>query len=319
MFKKIVESMAAKYPGAGPFLRSVTTKLPGLGPVIAQNKQLLRACGFWPPGHFYSPIPPWDEIKQDASRIFGGSSPREFPGIDMREAQQLELLKEFCRYYTDQPFTAQKKSGNRFCFENPAYSYSDALMLHCMLRHVRPRRLVEVGSGYSTCATLDTDEQFLGGSLELTLVEPYPKLLYSLISDEDRKKIRVVPSRLQAVDLDVFESLEKNDILFVDSTHVSRVDSDVNRVFFEILPRLKSGVFVHFHDVFFPFEYPRQWVFEGRAWNELYLLRAFLQFNRAFNVVLMNTFMAHFHESFFRENMPLCLRNKGGSIWLEKT
>jgi hypothetical protein len=119
--------------------------------------------------------------------------------------------------------------------------------------------------------------------------------------------------------LDVFESLEKNDILFIDSTHVSRVDSDVNRALFEILPRLKSGVFVHFHDVFFPFEYPRQWVFEGRAWNELYMLRAFLQYNKGFNVVLMNTFMEHFHESFFRENMPLCLKNRGGSIWLEKT
>jgi len=89
-------------------------------------------------------------------------------------------------------------------------------------------------------------------------------------------------------------------------------------VFFEILPRLNSGVYIHIHDAFFPFEYPRAWIFDGIAWSELYLLRAFLQYNRRFRIVLMNTFMEQFHESFFRDNMPLCLENRGGSIWLEK-
>src|SRR5690606_17050723 len=109
-----------------------------------------------------------------------------------------------------------------------------------------------------------------------------------------------------------------NDILFIDSTHVSKINSDVNYIFFEILPRLASGVYIHFHDIFFPFEYPKAWVYEGRAWNEAYILRAFLQYNNAFSVVLMNTFMDQFHKSFFREHMPLCLINPGGSIWIRK-
>jgi len=299
-------------------VNSVARRLPRLGEFIAQHEQLVRDCGFVPPGHFYSPIPPWADIKREADRIFAASPAREVPGIDLGEAQQLELLRSFCRYYADQPFTAQKKAGNRYHFENPAYSYSDALMLHCMLRHLRPRRLIEVGSGYSTCVTLDTNDKFLGGTLDVTLIEPYPDLLYSLVTGEDKKRMHVLPSRLQTVDLAVFDSLEKNDILFIDSTHVVRVDSDVNRAFFEILPRLKSGVFIHFHDAFFPFQYPRQWILDGMAWSELYLLRAFLQYNNRFRVVLMNTFMEHFHEDFFRENMPLCLENRGGSIWLEK-
>jgi len=299
---------------------SVARKTPGLGRLIEYNEQRLRRQhGFVPPGHFYSPIPPWAAIKQDAARIFREHPEREIAGIDLREAEQLALLEEFRRYYADHPFTAQKKAGNRYYFENPAYSYSDAIMLHCMLRHLRPKRLIEVGSGHSTCATLDTNEKFLGGSLEVTLIEPYPELLYSLVTEEDKQRISVLPSRLQVVDLEVFDSLEKNDVLFIDSTHVVRVDSDVNRVFFGILPRLRPGVFVHFHDAFFPFEYPRQWVFDGIAWSELYLLRAFLQYNSRFRVVLMNTFMEQFHEGFFRENMPLCLENRGGSIWLEKT
>jgi hypothetical protein len=84
------------------------------------------------------------------------------------------------------------------------------------------------------------------------------------------------------------------------------------------LPRLSSGVHVHFHDIFFPFEYPKEWLLEGRAWNEAYILKAFLQYNQAFSPVLMNTYMTEFHESFFRENMPLCLKNTGASIWLKR-
>jgi hypothetical protein len=140
----------------------------------------------------------------------------------------------------------------------------------------------------------------------------------SLVKQQDREKMRTISDRLQEVDIGEFEALEANDILFVDSTHVSKVNSDVNRIFFEILPRLHAGVHIHFHDIIYPFEYPREWIYEGRAWNEAYLLRTFLQYNHAFRIVLMNTFMERYHASFFRERMPLCLKNVGGSIWLRK-
>lgn len=120
------------------------------------------------------------------------------------------------------------------------------------------------------------------------------------------------------MEIELFESLQANDILFIDSTHVCKTYSDVNRIFFEILPHLSSGVHIHFHDIFYPFEYPRKWVYEGRAWNEAYLLRAFLQYNSAFQVVLMNTYMEHFFDTFFDQNMPLCMKAKGGSIWIQK-
>ncbi len=300
MLDRVGKFLARRFPG---FDRYVT--------------RLRSDYGFVPPGHFYSPIPSWSDIKKEAARIFPNDLRREVPGIDLREPEQLELLKTFVPYYAEQPFTAQKTTGNRYYFENPAYSYSDAIMLHCMLRHLRPRRLIEVGSGYSTCVTLDTNDRFLGGAVELTLIEPFPELVYSLLREDDKKRLHVVPSPLQQVDLDLFDRLERNDILFIDSTHVVKIDSDVNRIFFDILPRLKPGVHIHFHDVFFPFEYPRDWLFQGMAWSEAYLLRAFLQYNHRFRVVLMNTFMEHFHASFFQENMPLCLQNKGASLWLE--
>jgi hypothetical protein len=299
-------------------LSAIGRKLPKIGPLITEHERLRQACGFVPPGHYYSPIPNWEELRSRAARTEPPTS-REIPGIDLRESDQLQLLESLCRYYADQPFTAEKTAGNRFYFENPAYSYSDAILLHCMLRHLRPRRFIEIGSGYSSCVTLDTNEKFLGGTVDITFMEPFPELLHSLMTEPDRSRAHVLPSRLQDVDLRVFEALEENDILFIDSTHVVRVDSDVNRIFFEILPRLKPGVYVHIHDVFFPFEYPKEWLLKGIAWSEVYLLRAFLQYNSRFRIVLMNTYMELFHEPFFRERMPLCLKNTGGSIWLRST
>lgn len=283
----------------------------------AELASLREACGFVPPGHFYSPIPALAEIRRDEARIFA-EPPRSIAGIALREADQLALLEEFAQLYPGIPFGEQPLPGLRYHYDNPSYAYSDGIMLHCMLRHLKPRRLIEVGSGFSSCVTLDTDQRFLGGTMALTFIEPYPDLLHSLTSDADRARITIIPTRLQDVPLDVFRQLEAGDVLFIDSTHVGKIDSDVNRVFFDILPALAPGVVIHFHDVFYPFEYPREWIWFGRAWNELYMLRTFLQFNSSFSVLLMNTFMAHFHRPFFEEKMPLCLKNTGGSIWLRK-
>lgn len=273
--------------------------------------------GFVPPGHFYSPIPSLEEIQRDEARIFGPPL-RNIPGIDLHEQDQLKLLEDFLPYYETIPFQPHKVEGLRYYFENPSYSYSDAIFLYCMIRHLKPRTFVEIGSGFSSCLTLDTNELFLDNSMDVTFIDPYPNLLLSLIKEHDKYKVSIVPQRLQDINLEVFEALAANDILFIDSTHVSKIYSDVNRIFFEILPALSSGVYIHFHDVFYPFEYPKEWIYEGRAWNETYMLRAFLQYNREFCVVLMNTFMEHFYESFFIDKMPLCMKNPGGSLWIRK-
>ena len=104
--------------------------------------------------------------------------------------------------------------------------------------------------------------------MKTTFIDPYPERLLGLLrpEDHDRAEIRVEP--VQAVDLAVFDVLGPGDVLFIDSTHVARTGGDVVHDVFTILPRLASGVRVHFHDMFYPFEYPAAWVFEGRAWNE---------------------------------------------------
>jgi predicted O-methyltransferase YrrM len=312
-------------------IKTAIQKLPILSELVSQRDKLVserdklhselmalkRNLRSIPPGHFYSPIPSLDEIRRDESRIFG-SAPARLAALELRDEEQLKLLDELVPYYDEMPFHPDKREGLRYYFENPAYSYSDAILLHCMIRFLKPRRIIEVGSGFSSCMTLDTNELFFDGSITTIFIEPHPELLLSLIKDTDKNKISTIPSRLQDVDVRAFEALDANDILFIDSTHVSKINSDVNRILFDILPRLSSGVHIHFHDVFFPFEYPKEWIYAGRAWNEAYLLRAFLQYNSAFRIVLMNTYMEHFYEPWFEQKMPLCLKNRGGSIWLRK-
>lgn len=289
--------------------------------LVAKDRELemlRRLQGFAPPGHFYSPIPEFEAASELAATVFD-SAGTSVPAIDLRAESQVALVESFVPYYEAMEFTAEKRPGSRYHYENPAYSYSDAIMLHCMMRSARPARIIEIGSGYSSCMMLDTNELYFDDNIDLSFIEPYPELLLSLLEDTDLNQVRILQTPLQEVSLDEFRRLGANDILFIDSTHVSRAGSDVNRIFFEILPVLAKGVYVHFHDIFFPFEYPPEWLREGRAWNEAYLLRTFLQYNSGFEVVLMNTYLHRHHRLFFEQNMPLTLNNTGGSIWLRKT
>jgi len=272
-----------------------------------------------PPGHFHSPIPSIEEVKLNEAKIFDRIK-KELPGIDLNEEEQIFLFNQLMEYYNEQPFAPHKKPNLRYFFENPSYSYSDAIFLYCMIRYTRPAKIIEVGGGYSSCVILDTNELYFNNTISCTFIDPYPELLLSLIKEIDKDRNEIIQKKLQDVDLSKFSELSTGDILFIDSTHVSKVGSDVNYIFFEILPKLKSGVYIHFHDIAYPFEYPKEWIYEGRAWNEAYLLRAFLQYNNSFRIQLFNTFLESVHEDKDKltKQMPLIMKNPGGSIWLKK-
>jgi predicted O-methyltransferase YrrM len=272
-----------------------------------------------PPGHYYSPIVSIEEIKKYEDEIFTVKS-NKVAGIDLNEEGQLELLKELATNYNSIPFSYEKQNELRYYYNNEFYCYSDAIFLHLMLRKIKPNSVIEVGSGFSSAVMLDTNELFFDNAIKITFIEPYPDRLFSLLKQSDRQTCKTINSNLQNVELELFDQLKENDILFIDSTHVAKTNSDVNRVLFEILPRLNKGVLIHFHDIFYPFEYPKQWVlgWKGFGWNEDYMLRAFLMYNNQYKIVMFNTFLEHFHRSWFLENMPDCLKNPGGSIWLQK-
>ena len=185
-----------------------------------------------------------------------------------------------------------------------------------MLRHLAPKRIVEVGSGWSSCAMLDVNDRFLRGGATCTFVEPYPELLRDL-TPGDHLDIRAMP--VQDVELELFTDLGDGDVLFIDSSHVAKVGSDVNHLVHEVLPRLRPGVVVHVHDILFPFEYPREWVLQGRAWNEAYVLRAFLEFNAGYTVELFLSHLAARHRDALAAALPLAMRSPGSSLWLRRT
>ncbi len=267
-------------------------------------------------GHFYSPIVSKADLDRFENDLWPTNGPDTIRGIDLNTEKQQQLLNDFSKYYDDLPFAAEKSSENRYCYENGTYSYTDAIVLFSMIRHFEPKRIIEIGSGYSSAVMLDTREKF-APEINLTFVEPYPRLLFSLFKENDMKNCTVFDTGVQSVSVGEFKKLQADDILFIDSSHVSKTGSDVNYEIFEILPNLATGVIIHVHDIFFPFEYPKEWVYEGRNWNEIYLLRAFLSYNRDFEILLFSDYMHTHHKSAF-DKMPLTHKNTGGNLWLRK-
>lgn len=289
---------------------------------MKKAKKLLRAMlgqdrPWTQPGHFYSPVPDLDQIRKKEDLIWG-KVPENIDGIDLNVDEQLRLVDEFSKYYKELPFRDNKQEHLRYYYLNNYYSYGDAIFLYSMIRHLKPRRIIEVGSGYSSAVMLDTNEMFFKNEIDCTFIEPFPERFLSLNKEGDKGSVRLISQGLQEMDKQIFRELQANDILFIDSTHVSKVGSDVNYIFFEILPVLNPGVYIHFHDIFYPFEYPKEWIYDGRAWNEAYILRAFLQNNDSFRIVLFNTFLAHFYRERLNEKMPLVMKNPGGSIWIRR-
>jgi hypothetical protein len=278
----------------------------------------------FPPGHYYSTVPSRQDI--DSSRL-QDPCPQNIPAIDLNLEGQLELLGALKPFYDQQPFSLHPTPGRRYHFTNDAYPCADAIVLYCLLRKLQPRRLIEVGSGWSTCVVLDTAEQFLANGIELTLIEPHPDRLFSLVRPSDLDSVDLRVQRLQDVPLSLFQTLEEDDVLFVDSTHVSKTGSDVNRLVFEVLPRLATGVHIHIHDVHYPFEYPEGWVEHGWAWNETFLVRAFLQYNRSFSVEFFTDMLRKRGAPPLALDFKLLLESPGvtnprmsppGSLWIRK-
>ena len=285
-------------------------------PVIKNLSEQLRKQGAYPAGHYYSPIPSRKDVLAYVESRKKTTS--DLPGIDMNEKHQRELLDEYIAFYEDLPFPSERTPGHRYYYENDWFSYSDAIFLYCFLRKHLPKRIIEIGSGFSSAVMLDTIDRFFSRRPEVTFIEPYPDRLISLFRDGDREQVRLISRKIQEVPPETLLALESGDLLFIDSSHVVKCGSDLQFLMFEILPRLQPGVFVHFHDVFYPFDYPSEWLIKGRYWNENYFLRAFLSYNSAWSIEFFNTYAHFMFGDRIKEKMPLCIKNPGGSLYLKR-
>ena len=302
-----------------------------------QTRKLLRAAGLsqldrylrrrytgneQPPfaryGSYYSPFPDLKDVQRRAGKLFAKHVVDLGPSINLRTDEQKALLREVARYHGEFDWPQQPSADRRFYLENPYFCIGDALVLYGFLRHFKPRRVIEIGSGFSSALMVDTDEQFLGNLIDFVFVDPESERVEQLLRPQDSSQVTVIKSPVQDLSLETFDKLGRGDFLFIDSSHVVKVGSDVNYLLFEVLPRLTAGVIVHFHDIMWPFEYPKQWFEEGRAWNEAYAVRAFLQYNDAFQILLFNNYAGYCLTELVQELMPRFLENKGGSLWLRK-
>lgn len=271
----------------------------------------------YPPGHFYSPYPDLKALKKRKEVLFDRNK-KSLVGINIREGAQLQLLELFRPMYKNFPYSRRVKSDQRYKLGHHAFAHTDALFLYCFMRFLQPRNIIEIGSGYSSALMIDINTSSLNKKANLTFIEPFPGLLNSLAFKGDDGNYSLIQKPLHEVDKSIFKKLGPGDILFIDSTHVAKAGGDVNEIYFDILPGLRPGVIIHIHDIFYPFEYPSRWVWETRAWNEVYIVRAFLYNNKGYEILLFNNFLNLHHNRLLKKYFPLTQENDGGSLWIRK-
>ena len=275
----------------------------------------------WELGHYYSPMPDTRELTREPARSrVWPATPREMPGIDWREAEQLELMRDRLLRQRFAGFP-EKATSNvddyRLRPGNLLFPLADAWALQAMLRELRPARMIEVGSGWSSLVSAAANREHLEGRLDLTCVEPNPP---AFLTSSIEGISQLLVEEVQAVPVERFEQLGNGDVLFIDTSHVAKTGGDVTYLYHEIVPRLRPGVLIHIHDIFLPWDYPEKWVLEGRGWNEQYLVRSFLTFNDSFEVVLAMAWMCRTHPELLRTAIDAYDpdRHGGASLWLRR-
>lgn len=295
MLKKIVDYIAAGVVTAGSPLFRAVGNWPGNYPLY--RAQADKVGVHWRSTHYYQPTYRNEDLPEDVT------GERTLPGIDLHETAQVELLKSFS--YADEIASLPFSDSNElvYSYNNNQYGPGDADSLYAMIRHFKPRRLIEIGSGNSTkmashamAQNTVEDPEY---QCEHICVEPYEMPWLEKLGP------RIIRSRVEDVPLDLFDKLEAGDVLFVDSSHIIRPFGDVLVEFLQIIPSLKLGVLVHVHDVFTPRDYPEKWLRDDRRlWNEQYLLEVMLQNSARYETVLALNWLKHNHEAEFARAFP---------------
>ncbi|MEM7708422.1 MAG: class I SAM-dependent methyltransferase [Pseudomonadota bacterium] len=283
---------------------------------VERSNEVLTAH---PNGHFYSPVVDPTEVSAEAERIW---APRtKLPGLRFSEEKHLAVLNQLFPQFIsgfDYPETLPENANPwSFYVQNSQFSWLDCRLLFVLLNAWRPAQYLEIGSGFSSLLAADVSRRMLDDAMQVTCVEPYPR---PFLTQPVPGISEVIVKRVQELPLETFDQLEAGDILFIDSSHVAKTGSDVNFLFFEVLPRLATGVRIHVHDVFFPLEYPKDWVLqENRSWNEQYVLQALLTDSTRYRIIFGSNYAATVYpkevaSALDREGRPPF---GGGSLWLE--
>lgn len=282
------------------------------------SRWVLRRIGMLPiRDHYYEPLTNPRQVRFPLDRD------RDLPGIDLNVAKQLEFLRRFSYQDELRTYPIEGTSGKReFYYHNPSFQSGDAEYYYSVLRLVKPRTVIEIGSGYSTLMALNAKCQNVAEDpaykCDIVCVEPYEQPWLEALD------VTVVRRRVEEVGTDLFARLDRNDVLFIDSSHVIRPQGDVLFEFLELVPGLKPGVLVHVHDVFTPRDYLASWVQdEIKLWNEQYLLEAFLTYNSSFRIIGAVNFLMHHYPELLIAKCPILAKEmpnrEPGSFWMMRS
>jgi predicted O-methyltransferase YrrM len=270
------------------------------------------------PGDFGSPV-----VDPRRLRGIGSDDPTmvDLPGIELSVEHHQAVWRQWLPHI--ERWEADAAAGRRYHAGagNDMFGATSGRWLAGAIGSIRPKRYVEIGSGFSSALILDiNDEQRPDDPIHCTFIDPKPDRLLGLLRAGDEEHCDFLKCPVQEVDLSVFDRLESDDVLFIDSSHVAKSESDVVTELFTILPRLKSGVYIHFHDIPYPFDYPRRWLVEqNRSWNEAYFLRAFLMHNTSYPVHFWTDYFALFcGPEGERTGLAAAMTQRASSIWLRK-
>ena len=292
---------------------------------------------FVEPGHFYSVIP-------RVTKEFNESNAIKYDLLDFNDDSHIQILNELPHYLTNfdknfgisnitkrvniatlHPMINDRQKQLKYTLGNSAFEWMDARLLYYFLQKNNPKRIIEIGSGNSTLLIYNA-KKLLNLDLQITCIEPYPSEYLKQLDSQG--EIKLITDNLENVDINLFKTLSKNDILFIDSSHVLKLNSDVMYYFTKIFPVLNDDVLIHIHDIFFPYEYP--WISEGRFWNEQYFLYVFLQYNSKFKIKFCNSYSGYKYPEQLKVVQKNCYENtsfiecdndkvfSGGSIWITK-
>jgi predicted O-methyltransferase YrrM len=243
------------------------------------------------PGHYYSPVVDVDDLADRQEKVWG---PRSLPGIDLNDEEQMEVFKYLLDLEPGFAIPKNKSPLRRYYGNSPSYTYVDGVVLYGMMQKYRPANVIEVGSGASSGCMIDASE-INEIKTSFTLIEPEPQYCLDKVlgkHDYEKHDINLIKKRVQDVEPEMFKILKRNDILFIDSSHVSKPGSDVNYLLTQVLPILNPGVLIHFHDIYYPFEYTKEYLLQLKlVWNEVYSIHNFLLFNSNYKIVFFSDYV----------------------------
>ena len=282
---------------------------------LPKTSRILRRANVYPLTTFYEdPLWTVDDL------AFAEEQQRTLPGIDFHLDKQVSLVGSFDYWDELDAIPKTPVPGYGFHYDNGAFEAPDAEFLYSFIRKLKPARILEIGSGYSTRMTIEAigaskaeDPAYL---CDLTCVEPFCREWL------ERLDATVIRERVELLDPEVFASLQAGDVCFIDSSHIIRPGRDVLYLFLEVLPRLNPGVYVHVHDVYTPSDYPRMWREKyWQFWNEQYLLEAFLSHNDKWEVVAALGMLAEQRPELLVSKFPAfaALGGMAGSFWMRRS